>query len=174
MTREEKNQVIDNLTKKVSNATHIYITDTLGLNAGDTVDLRRECYKKNIELVVSKNTLLKKAFEKSGKDLSELFEALEGPTAIMLSEVGNTPAKLIKDFRAKKNLEKPILKGAYVQESVYLGNDQVDTLATIKSKNELIADVIGMLQSPVINVLSALQSGGNTLSGIIKTLEEKK
>jgi large subunit ribosomal protein L10 len=174
MTREEKNQVIDNLTKKVSNATHIYITDTLGLNAGDTVDLRRECYKKNIELVVSKNTLLKKAFEKSGKDLSELFEALEGPTSIMLSEVGNTPAKLIKDFREKKKLEKPLLKGAYVEECVYLGNDQVETLATLKSKNELIADVIGLLQSPVINVLSALQSGGNTLSGIIKTLEEKK
>ena len=174
MTREEKNQVIDNLTKKVSNAAHIYVTDTLGLNADDTVDLRRECYKKNIELVVSKNTLLKKAFEKSGKDLSELFEALEGPTSIMLCEVGNIPAKLIKDFRAKKNSEKPLLKGAYVEESVYLGNDQVDTLATLKSKNELIADVIGLLQSPVINVISALQSGGNTLTGIIKTLEEKK
>jgi len=174
MTREEKNQVIDTLAKKINNTTHIYVTDTLGLNAGDTVDLRKECYKNDIELVVAKNTLLKKAIEKSDKDLSGLFEALTGPTSVMLSETGSIPAKLIRDFRKKKNSEKPLLKGAYVEEEFYLGDDQVETLASIKTKNELIADVVALLQSPVVNVLSALQSGGNTLTGILKTLEEKK
>ena len=152
----------------------MYLTNTLGLNAGDTVSLRKECYKNEIELVIAKNTLLKKAIEKSDKDLSELFETLTGPTSVMFSEIGNKPAKLIKDFRKKYNLEKPILKAAYVEEGFYIGDDQVETLASIKSKEELIADVIGLLQAPVVNVISALQSGGNTLSGIIKTLEEKK
>ena len=173
MTREEKNQVIDKLTDQINSSTHIYITDTLGLNAGDTVDLRKECFKNEIELVVAKNTLLKKAIEKSDKDLSELFEALTGTTSVMFSEVGNTPAKLIKDFRDKRNFEKPLLKGAYVEEGFYLGDDQVEALASIKSKNELIADVISLLQAPAVNVLSALQSGGNTLTGIIETLEKK-
>jgi large subunit ribosomal protein L10 len=174
MTREEKNQVIDVLAEKINNTSHIYVTDTLGLNAGDTVDLRKECFKNEIELVVAKNTLLKKAIEKSDKDLSGLFEALTGPTSIMLSEVGNKPAKLIKDFRKKKDIEKPVLKGAYVEEDFYLGNEQIDALASIKSKTELIADVVALLQAPAVNVLSALQSGGNTLAGILKTLEEKE
>ena len=173
MTREEKNQVIDVLTDKINNASHIYITDSLGLNAGDTVNLRKECYKNEIELVIAKNTLLKKAIEKSDKDLSELFEALTGQTSVMFSETGNKPAKLIKNFRKKNNLEMPLLKGAFVEEGFYFGDDQIDALVSIKSKDELIADVIGMLQSPVQNVLSALQSGGNTLSGVLKTLEEK-
>ncbi len=173
MTREEKNQVIDVLTDKINKASHIYITDSLGLNAGDTVNLRKECYKNEIELVIAKNTLLKKAIEKSDKDLSELFEALTGQTSVMFSETGNKPAKLIKDFRKKNNLEMPYLKGAFVEEGFYFGDDQIDALVSIKSKDELIADVIGMLQSPVQNVLSALQSGGNTLSGVLKTLEEK-
>lgn len=174
MTREEKNQVIDILTDKINNASHIYVTNSLGLNALDTVNLRKECYKNEIELVVAKNTLLKKAIEKSEKDLSELFESLTGPTSIMLSEVGNKPAKLLKDFRKKFNIDMPILKGAYVEEGFYFGDDQVDALASIKSKEELIADVIGLLQAPAVNVISALQSGGNTLSGILKTLEEKE
>lgn len=174
MTREEKNQVIDVLTDKINNASHIYFTDSLGLNAGDTVNLRKECYKNEIELVVAKNTLLKKAIEKSDKDLSELFEALTGQTSVMFSETGNKPAKLIQSFRKKNNLEKPYLKGAFVEEGFYFGDNQVDALVSIKSKDELIADVIGMLQSPVQNVLSALQSGGNTLSGVLKTLEEKE
>ncbi|NPA68357.1 MAG: 50S ribosomal protein L10 [Chlorobi bacterium] len=173
MTREEKNRVIDVLTDKINKASHIYITDSLGLNAGDTVELRKQCYKNEIELVVAKNTLLKKAIEKSEKDLSELFEALKGQTAVMFSEVGNKPAKLIKDFRKKKNLEKPLFKGAYVEEGFYLGEEQLDVLVSIKSKEELVADIIGLLQSPVQNVLSALQSGGNTLTGVLKTLEEK-
>ncbi|MCF6364660.1 MAG: 50S ribosomal protein L10 [Bacteroidales bacterium] len=174
MTREEKNQVIGILTDKINNASHIYVTNSLGLNAGDTVKLRKECYKNEIELVIAKNTLLKKAIEKSDKDLSELFEALAGPTSIMFSEVGNKPAKLIKDFKKKFNLDKPLLKGAYVEEGFYFGDDQIDVLASIKSKEELIADVIGLLQAPAVNVLSALQSGGNTLTGILKTLEEKE
>jgi len=173
MTREEKNQVIDVLTDKINNASHIYITDSIGLNAGDTVNLRKECYKNDIELVVAKNTLLKKAIEKSDKDLSELFEALTGQTSVMFSETGNKPAKLIKKFRKDNKLEKPLLKGAFVEEGFYFGDDQIDALVSIKSKDELIADVIGLLQSPVQNVLSALQSGGNTLSGVLKTLEEK-
>ncbi len=173
MTREEKNQVIDVLTDKINNASHIYVTNSLGLNADDTVKLRKECYKNEIELVVAKNTLLKKAIEKSEKDLSGLFEALKGQTSVMFSETGNKPAKLIKSFRKKNNLEFPLLKGAYVEEGFYIGDDQIDTLVSIKSKDELIADVIGLLQSPVNNVLSALQYGGNTLTGVLKTLEEK-
>ena len=174
MKSEEKNQVIDKLAEQINNSSHIYITDTLGLNAGNTVRLRKECYKNSVQLVVAKNTLLKKAIEKSDKDLSELFEALTGPTSVMFADTGNVPEKLIQDFRKKNNLAKPILKGAYVEEGFYFGDNQVEVLASIKSRDELIADVIGMLQSPVMNVLSALQSGGNTLSGIIKTLEEKK
>ena len=173
MTREEKNQVIDVLTDKINKASHIYVTDSLGLNAADTVNLRKECYKNEIELVVAKNTLLKKAIEKSDKDLSELFEALKGQTAIMFSEVGNKPAKLIKSFRKKNKTEKPVLKGAFVEEGFYIGDDQIDALASIKSREELIGDLVGLLQSPDQNVLSALQSGGNTLSGVLKTLEEK-
>ncbi len=174
MTREEKNQVIDILTKKINNASHIYVTNSLGLSASDTVNLRKECYKNEIELVVAKNTLLIKAIEKSDKELSELFEVLKGETSIMFTEVGNRPAKLIKEFREKNKLEKPVLKGAYVEEGFYFGDNQIDTLVAIKSKEELIADVIGLLQAPVVNVLSALESGGNTISGILKTLEEKE
>jgi len=174
MTREEKNRVIDVLTDKINNASHIYITDSLGLNAGDTVNLRKECYKNEIELVVSKNTLLKKAIEKSDKDLSKLFEVLTGQTSVMFSETGNKPAKLIKNFRKKNKQKIPYLKGAFVEDEFYLGDNQVEVLVSIKSKDELIADVIGMLQLPVQNVLSALQSGGNTLSGVLKTLEDKE
>ncbi len=173
MTREEKNQVIDVLTDKINNAAHIYITDSLGLNAGDTVNLRKECYKNDIELVVAKDTLLQEAIEKSDKDLSKLFEVLKGQTSVMLSEVGNKPAKLIKDFKKKNKIEKLFLKGAFVEDGFYIGDDQIDILVSIKSKEELIADVIGLLQSPVQSVLSALQSGGNTLTGVLKTLEEK-
>ncbi len=172
MTREEKNQVIDNLAEQINNSPHFYITNSLGLNAQQTMELRRECFKNDVRLVVAKNTLLKKAIEKSEKDLSELTEALKGETSIMFAEVGNLPARMIKSFRKKQGLEKPILKAAYVDESVYMG-DQVEMLATLKSKNELIADVVGLLEAPALNVLSALQSGGNTISGVLKTLEER-
>lgn len=173
MKRNVKDQVIDNLAEIINNSNHIYITDTLGLDAATTSDLRRQCFGKNIKLVVAKNTLFKKAIEKSNKDLPELFEVLSGPTAVMFSETGNIPAKLIKEFRKSKNIEKPILKGAYVEDGFYIGNDQIDTLASIKSKEELIGDVINLLQTPARNIISALQSGGNTLTGVLKTLEEK-
>jgi len=142
------------------------------LNAETTSNLRRACFKANIKLEVVKNTLLAKAMEASEKDFGDLSTVLVGNTAMMLSETGNAPAKLIKEFRKKS--EKPILKGAFIEEAVYLGDDQVEALVNIKSKDELIGEIIGLLQSPAKNVVSALQSGGGTLAGIIKTLSEKE
>ncbi len=172
MRREDKNQVIASLAEQINNANHFYVADIAGLDAADTSDLRRECYKSNVSLVVAKNTLFKRALKESNKDIEGMDEVFKGPTSVFFSEVGNAPAKLIKEFR-KKN-DRPILKGAYVEEGVYIGDDQLDTLVAIKSKDELIADIIGLLQSPVKSVLGALQSGGNTITGILKTLEEKK
>lgn len=172
MTREEKSIVIDNLTSTLTDTNIIYLADISGLNAQTTSDLRRACYKANIKLAVVKNTLLEKAMEKSDKDFGDLPTVLKGNTSMMIAEVGNAPAKVIKAFR-KKN-EKPILKGAFVEEAIYIGDNQLDTLVSIKSKEELIGDIITLLQSPAKNVISALQSGGNKLSGIIKTLSEKE
>ncbi|MCK4639279.1 MAG: 50S ribosomal protein L10 [Bacteroidales bacterium] len=171
MRKEEKNQLIDSLKKQLTNNEYFYITDISGLNSEDTTALRRLCFKKEIKLTVVKNTLLKKAMEKIEKDFEPLYETLIGSTSIMFAKTGNAPAKLIKEFR--KKLNRPILKGAYVEEMTYLGDDQLDFLINIKSKNELIGDIIGLLQSPVKNVISALQSGGNNISGILKTLSEK-
>ncbi|MCF6223580.1 MAG: 50S ribosomal protein L10 [Flavobacteriaceae bacterium] len=171
MTREEKSQVIDELTGKLTDNNIIYLADISGLNASDTSNLRRACFKANVNLAVVKNTLLAKAMEKSEKDFGELSTTLKGNTSIMISETGNAPAKVIKEFR--KGSDKPILKGAYVEEAIYIGDDQLDALVNIKSKEELIGDIITILQSPAKNVISALQSGGNTLSGILKTLSEK-
>jgi large subunit ribosomal protein L10 len=171
MKKEEKTQLIDSLAEQLKEAGSFYLTDTSGLDAATTSRLRRTCFKKNVQLKVVKNTLLHKAMERSGKDLNELFAVLHGPTSVMFSEVANDPAKLIKDFR--KATQKPFLKGAYVEESVYIGDDQLDALINIKSKYELIGDLVGLLQSPAKNVISALQSGGNILSGVVKTLSEK-
>ena len=171
MTREEKSQVIEALTTQLTDGSIIYLADISGLNALDTSNLRRACFKANIKLSVVKNSLLEKAMEKSDKDFGNLPTALKGNTSLMLAETGNAPAKLIKEFRKKSN--KPLLKGAYIEESVYIGDDQLDTLVNIKSKEELIGDIITLLQSPAKNVVSALQSGGNKLSGILKTLSEK-
>lgn len=171
MTREEKNNVVSELTEVLSGSEVVYITDAADLSAEAASDLRRTCFKNNISMRVVKNTLLKRAMESvEGKDFSEMFEALSGPTALMISEAGNGPAKMIKDFRKKH--AKPIIKAAYVEESIYIG-DQVDALASIKSKNELIADVIMLLQSPAKNVISSLTSAGSTLSGLVKALEER-
>ena len=172
MTREEKAIVIEQLTAKLADSPNIYLTDASGLNAEATSNLRRACFKANIKLEVVKNTLLTKAMEASDKDFGELTSILVGNTAMMLSETGNAPAKLIKEFRKKSN--KPILKGAFIEEAVYLGDDQVEALVNIKSKDELIGEIITLLQSPAKNVVSALQSGGGTLAGIIKTLSEKE
>ena len=171
MTREEKSQVIEALTTKLTEGNIIYLADISGLNALDTSNLRRACFKANVKLAVVKNTLLGKAMEKSDKDFGELPTILKGNTSLLFSDTGNAPAKLIKEFRKKSKM--PLLKGAYVEESIYIGDNQLDALVNIKSKDELIGEVITLLQSPAKNVISALQSGGNKLSGIIKTLSEK-
>ena len=171
MTREEKSQVIDALTAQLTDNSIIYVADISGLNAEATSNLRRACFKADVQLAVVKNTLLSKAMDKSTKEFGELPSILKGNSSILLSETGNAPAKIIKEFRKKS--DKPVLKGAYIEEAVYLGDDQLDTLVNIKSKEELIGDIIGLLQSPAKNVISALQSGGQTLSGIVKTLSER-
>lgn len=172
MTREEKSKVIEDLTGKLTDNNIIYLADISGLNALQTSNLRRACFKANVNLAVVKNTLLAKAMEKAEKDFGELPETLKGNTSLMISDTGNAPAKVIKQFRKGGN--KPILKGAYVEEAVYVGDDQLENLVNIKSKEELIGDIIGLLQSPAKNVISALQSGGGTLHGILKTLGEKE
>jgi large subunit ribosomal protein L10 len=172
MTREEKSQVIENLTAELAENTTIYLADISGLDAGTTSNLRRACFKAGVRLSVVKNTLLHKAMESSEKDFGNLSEVLKGNTSLMFSETGNAPAKVIKEFRKKS--EKPVLKGAYIEEAVYVGDDQLDTLVTIKSKEEIIGDIIGLLQSPAKNVISALKSSGGTIAGIVKTLSERE
>ncbi len=172
MTREEKSLVIDNLTAQLAENNVIYVTDLTGLNAQQTSALRRACFKADIKLAVVKNTLLAKAMESSDKEFGELPHILKGNSALMYAEVGNAPAKLIKEFRKKS--DKPVLKGAYIDSAVFVGDNQLDALAAIKSKNEVIGDIIGLLQSPAKNVISALKSGGGKLAGIIKTLSEKE
>lgn len=171
MTREEKSQVIQDLTAQLADTNTIYLADISGLDALTTSNLRRACFKANVKLSVVKNTLLSKAMEASDKEFGELQDILKGNTSIMISEAGNAPAKVIKEFRKKS--DKPLLKGAYVEEAVYVGDDQLDALVNIKSREELIGDIITLLQSPAKNVVSALQSGGGKLSGILKTLSEK-
>ena len=148
------------------------MADISGLNAENTSDLRRLCFSQEVKLVVVKNTLLRKALENSGKDASELYDALKGNTSVMFTEQGNVPAKLIKEFSKKH--KKPVLKAAYVEESVYVGAEQLDALVAVKSKNELIADVVALLQSPMQTVLGQLQSGGNIIHGVLDTLKEKE
>ena len=172
MTREEKSQVIEDLTGKLTENNVIYLADISGLNASDTSNLRRACFKANVKLAVVKNTLLAKAMESSDKDFGELPAVLKGNTSMMFSEASNAPAKVIKEFRKGKQ-EKPILKGAYIEESIYVGDDQLDNLVNIKSKEELIGEIIGLLQSPAKNVISALQSGGGKIHGILQTLSER-
>ena len=171
MTREEKFQVIEDLTAQLADTSTIYLADISALDAVTTSNLRRACFKANVKLSVVKNTLLEKAMEASDKDFAELPSVLKGNSALMIAEAANAPAKVIKEFRKKS--DKPILKGAYVEEAVYVGDDQLDALVNIKSREELIGDIIGLLQSPAKNVVSALQSGGGKLSGILKTLSEK-
>ncbi len=168
-----KDTIIKDLTRKINEHSHLYLTDISELNAEDTGELRRKCFENNIRLEVVKNTLIKKALKASDKELSNGFEDnLKNSTSIMFCETGNAGAKLIKEFRKKH--EKPILKAAYVEESFYYGDDQVETLAELKSKDELIGDIILQLQSPMNNVISALKSGQNKLTGALKTLSEKQ
>ena len=172
MKREDKAQVIEKLTGKLTESNIIYLADISGLDAKDTSNLRRACFKANVKLAVVKNTLLVKAMEKSDKDFGDLPSILKGNTSMMISETGNAPARVIKEFRKKS--KRPILKGAFIEESIYVGDELLDTLVNIKSKEELIGDIITILQSPAKNVISALQSGGNKLSGILKTLSDKE
>jgi large subunit ribosomal protein L10 len=171
MRREEKNAIINSLAEQLKEYSHFYVTDTAQLNAADTSDLRRKCFENDIKLVVVKNTLLKRALEQTNGDFEELYPVLQGTTSIMFTQSGNVPAKLIKEFRAKH--DKPVLKGAYVQESVYIGDNMIDALIAVKTKKELIGDVILLLQSPAKNVIGALQSGGNRIHGVLETLSKK-
>jgi len=175
MKKEDKTALISELQNTIGEYSHFYLTNIEGLNAEKTSALRRECFKQNIKLVMAKNTLLQKALEARGIDAS-LFEALKGNTALMLCNTGNAPARLIKEFTKKeKNKEeaRPQLKAAYVEETVYVGAQNLEFLTAIKSKNELIADIVALLQSPAKNVISALQSGGTTIHGVLKTLGER-
>ncbi len=173
MRKEDKAILIEKIKDTLAQYSCVYLTETTALNAEKTVDLRRAAFKADIKMLVVKNTLLKKAMEQSDIDYSGLYPALVGNTTLMLSNTGNAPAKLIKEFRKKKEAQ-PALKAAFVEETVYLGADQLDALTAIKSKNELIADVVALLQSPAKNVISALQSGGNKLHGILETLSNKE
>ena len=171
MRKEDKNQLIESLTEELKAAKYLYVTDISDMNVEKTSKLRRLCFKKEVKLVVVKNALLQKAMEKSGKDFGTLYDVLKGHTSIMIADQGSTPAKLIKEFR--KTSDKPKLKGAYVEEMTFIGDNQLDALIAIKTKNELIADVILALNSPARNVISALQSGGQKISGVLKTLSER-
>ena len=176
MRKEEKNAIIVKLKDYLNEYQHFYITDISGLNAEQTSDLRRECFKNDIKLLVTKNTLLHKALQEKGVAAESLFSILKGNTALMLCNTGNAPAKVIKKFKDvdKKNPDiKPVLKGAYVEENVYLGANQLSVLVAIKSKKELLGDLIALLQSPAKNVVSAVQSSGSKIHGILTTLEKR-
>jgi len=170
-TREDKNKLIESIAEKLNEYSHFYLTDISGLNAEETSDLRRKCFDSDIQMIVVKNTLLRKAFDKVEGSYDELFDTLKGNTSIMFANTGNAPAKLIKEFR--KDKEKPILKGAFVEEGFYLGDDSIEVLASIKSKEEVIGEIITLLQSPIKNVISSLESGKNILAGVVKTLQNK-
>jgi large subunit ribosomal protein L10 len=172
MRREEKEVIIEDLAQRLNKARHFYLTDISELNAEQTSNLRRKCYEREISLLVVKNTLLRKAMEKSEGDFKDLYDILKDSTSIMFCETGNTPAKLIKEFR--KTMERPLLKAAFVEESIYIGDDLLDALSNIKSKEELLGDLLMLLQSPAINLASALASSGSKLAGALKTLSEKE
>ncbi|MCT6869177.1 MAG: 50S ribosomal protein L10 [Apibacter sp.] len=173
MTKQEKIEVIKELQEVLESTNVLYIADTDGLNAQQTSELRRACFKGEISMKVVKNTLLKKAMENvEDKDFSGVFESLKGNSTIFTSERGNAPAKLIQNFR--KKIEKPLLKAAWIDSAVFVGDAQLDTLANLKSREELIGEIIGLLQSPIKNVVSALKSSGNTIAGLVKTLSEKE
>lgn len=167
----EKQEIVASLIEKINEKKHFYVTDTAELNASQISSLRRKCFEKDIDLLVVKNTLLKKALEQLEGNFEDVYGVLKGGTSVMFCETASVPAKLIKEFR--KGSTKPVLKAAYVEESIYVGDDQIEVLSNIKSKDELIGDVIGLLQSPMKNVLGALNSGKNILGGLVKTLSER-
>lgn len=170
MKKEVKDTIITDLGEKLKEYPHFYLVDVTGLNAEATSALRRKCFKSEIKMVVVKNNLLHKAFEASELDYEPLYGSLKGNTAVMFSQTANVPAKLLKEY-AKDGV--PALKAAYAEESIFIGSDKLEELVALKSKNELIADVVALLQSPAKNVVSALQSGANTIHGVLKTLGER-
>ena len=172
MKLEQKSQIIDAIAKDLAEYSNVYVTDISGFTVETVNQLRRLCFRKDVKIKVVKNTLLKRAMDQSEVDFSELYPALEGSTSIMLSNTGNAPAKLIKEFRVKN--KKPLIKAAFIEECAYFGDDQLEALCNIKSREELIGDIIGLLQSPAKNVVSALQSSSGKLAGIVKTLSEKE
>jgi large subunit ribosomal protein L10 len=172
MKQEEKSIIIDAIAKDLADYPHVYVTDISGFTVETVNQLRRQCYRRNIKLKVVKNTLLKRAMEQSSVDYSEIYPALKGVSSIMLSETGNAPAKLIKEFRTKLR-NKPQVKAAFIEECTYFGDDKLDFLCAIKNREELIGELVGLLQSPARNVISALQSGSGKLAGIVKTLSER-
>jgi len=175
MTREDKAKLIASLSEKFESTDHFYITDTSGLSVAEINEFRASCYSEDVEYKVVKNTIIKKALEKLEADYSELDEVLKGFSGVMfVNENANVPAKVIKEFKKKNKLGKPNLKGASIDSDIFIGEDQLDALSKLKSKQELIGDVINLLQSPAKNVIGALQSGEHKLAGIVKTLSEKE
>lgn len=176
MTKAEKTSVIEELAEKFVDSKYFYITDCSALNVETINDLRRACFKEDIQLKVVKNTLIRKALEraaaKNEENYDDVYSILKGSSALMFTEVGNAPAKLIKKFREEN--DKPLLKAAFVESEIYVGDDQIDSLVNIKSKEDLIGDVMLLLQSPIKNLVGSLQSGGNTISGLLKALEARE
>ena len=171
MTKEEKHEVVLALTETIAEYGNFYITDTANLTVAKVNAIRRKCFESDIKMQVAKNTLIRKAMEANGGDYSEIFDVLKGSSSILFSKSANAPAKLIKQLR--KSGDKPVLKAAYIDSAVFVGDNQLDALVNLKSKEELVADIIALLQSPAKNVISGLQSGGNKLAGIVKTLQER-
>jgi len=172
MEKAAKKETIDALTAKFNAATNFYLADASNLTVADVNKLRRLCHKQGVEMRVAKNTLIRKALEATGKQYDGIMEVLHGPTSVMFSEGASIPAKVIKEFR--KTSEKPVLKAAYIDSAIFIGDKSVNELASLKSKEELVGEIIGLLQSPAKNVISALLSSGHKLSGILKTLEDRK
>ena len=171
MRKEEKHEVVLALTETIAEYGNFYITDTANLSVAKVNDIRRKCFENGIKMQVAKNKLIRKAMEASVGDFSEMFEVLKGSSSILFSKSANAPAKLIKQLR--KTGDKPVLKAAYIDSSIFIGDNQLEALVNLKSKEELVADIIALLQSPAKNVIAGLQSGGNKLAGIVKTLQER-
>lgn len=172
MTKEEKYDLVLALTEQMKEYGNFYITDTSDLTVAKVNDIRRKCFDADIKMQVTKNSLIKKAMEAAGGDFAGIYDVLKGSSSILFSKSATAPAKLIKQLR--KAGDKPVLKAAYIDSSVFIGDNQLDTLTKLKSKEQLIGEIIGLLQSPAKNVVSALQSGGNTLAGLVKTLQERE
>jgi large subunit ribosomal protein L10 len=171
MTKEEKHELVIALTEQMKEYGNFYITDTSNLTVAKVNDIRRKCFESDIEMKVAKNSLIQKAMEATGGDFTQMYGVLKGSSSILFSKSATAPAKLIKQLRKKS--DKPVLKAAYIDSAIFVGDNQIDTLIALKSKEQLIGEIIGLLQSPAKNVVSALQSGGNILAGVVKTLQER-